>query len=537
MDKKPNIIIINPDEMRWDTMGHMGNPAAVTPHLDDFARTEAVSFSNAYCQNPVCVPSRCSFFTGLYPHTTGHRTMGNLLKANEPTLLKELKDAGYYVWANARNDLVAGQEPGLIESHVTELYYGGNALPAPGSVNKNPQGKPGSPEFYSFCNGELRLDEGGRNYSEDDEDVDAACDRILHPVDDRPLCLFVGMLYPHPPYNIEEPYFSAIDRHKLPQRTRYQDTSGKSRMMERLHDYENLDGMSEKQWDELRAVYLGMCSKVDDQFFRIITALKNAGVYDNSLIVFLSDHGDYAGDYSIIEKAQNCFEDCLTRVPLLIKPPKGNQVDPGVTDSFAELVDFYATVMDYAGVKPSHSHFGKSLAPVIADRKTELRNKVFCEGGRLPEETHCSESVDPEVRNGFRFSAMWPRYAAQFDNTAHAKGTMLRTKDWKYIYRAHGDCELYDLKNDPREKINLVGDKNYTDLVIQLKLSMLEWLQDTADIVPYEKDERFSKKMIWEKVKLQCPKEHEAEVKKKIEEGMGLFQAKYYCRDLREGKV
>ena len=94
MGKRPNIIIFNPDEMRWDTMGHMGNPAAVTPFLDRFAETEAVSFSNAYCQNPVCVPSRCSFFTGLYPHTAGHRTMGHLLRSHETSLLKELKEIG-----------------------------------------------------------------------------------------------------------------------------------------------------------------------------------------------------------------------------------------------------------------------------------------------------------------------------------------------------------------------------------------------------------------------------------------------------------
>lgn len=69
MEKKPNIIIFNPDEMRWDALSHMGvNQAAVTPNFDSFMLNDAVSFSNAYCQNPVCVPSRCSFFTGLYPH-------------------------------------------------------------------------------------------------------------------------------------------------------------------------------------------------------------------------------------------------------------------------------------------------------------------------------------------------------------------------------------------------------------------------------------------------------------------------------------
>ena len=88
MSKKPNIIIFNPDEMRADTLGHLGNPAAVTPNLDKFACEEAVSFSNAFCQNPVCVPSRCSFFTGLYPHVNGHRTMSYLLHDGEDSLLK-----------------------------------------------------------------------------------------------------------------------------------------------------------------------------------------------------------------------------------------------------------------------------------------------------------------------------------------------------------------------------------------------------------------------------------------------------------------
>ena len=114
MNKRPNILIFNPDQMRADAIGHLGNAASITPYLDAFAASEAVSFRNAFCQNPVCVPSRCSFFTGLYPHVRGHRTMGHLLGQNESSLLMELKRAGYYVWSNARNDLVAGEIPGLI---------------------------------------------------------------------------------------------------------------------------------------------------------------------------------------------------------------------------------------------------------------------------------------------------------------------------------------------------------------------------------------------------------------------------------------
>lgn len=530
--KKPPIIIFNPDEMRWDTMGHMGNPAASTPALDRFAEKEAVSFANAYCQNPVCVPSRCSFFTGLYPHTTGHRTMGYLLHPQETSLLKELKEAGYYVWANARNDLVAGQIPGLIESHVTELYYGGNAVPAPGPVNPHPQGKPGDPQFYSFCNGELETDARGRNYTADDEDVDAAIDRILHPVDDRPLCLFVGTLYPHPPYNIEGEFLRRIDPARLPPRITPSSTCGKARMLERLRTYQNTGAMTETQWDELRAVYLAMCSKVDEQFRRLCDALKQAGIYEEAAIFFLSDHGDYAGDYGVVEKAQNCFEDKLVRVPLLIKPPKGRAVDPGVTQSMAELVDFYATVLDYAGVPSSHSHFGRSLAPVVADRTVTLRDAVFCEGGRLASESHCSESADPQVENAFRFSIMWPRYAAQFDDAAHGKGTMIRTEGWKYIHRAGGDCELYDLAADPEERCNCAQNPELAPLIRQLQLRMLDWYQETCDVVPFQRDQRFSPEMIWEKVKTLCPKGYEKEVREKIARTHNLFLVQEFCRNL-----
>lgn len=87
MDRQPDIIIFNPDQMRADALHHLGNEAAITPNLDRFQQTDAVSFRNAFCQNPVCVPSRCSFATGLYPHVNGHRTMAHLLREYESLFL------------------------------------------------------------------------------------------------------------------------------------------------------------------------------------------------------------------------------------------------------------------------------------------------------------------------------------------------------------------------------------------------------------------------------------------------------------------
>lgn len=532
MNKRPNIIIFNPDQMRADTLHHLGNPASLTPFLDSMAQTEAVSFRNAFCQNPVCVPSRCSFMTGLYPHVHGHRTMGHLLHSEETSLLKELKEAGYYVWSNARNDLVAEQIPGQIESHVTELYYGGNAAPAPGPVNENFRGNPGNKDFYSFYTGKLNQDENGRNYDGDDEDVDAAINRILHPVDDRPLCIFLGVLYPHPPYKVEDPFYSAIDRSLLPPRILPEDTRDKAKILQMIRDYQHMQDYTEADWDELRAVYLGMCLKVDAQFKRLCDALKEAGEYDNSSIFFLSDHGDYTGDYGLTEKTQNTFEDCLTNVPLLIKPPKDCPIDCGISNSLVELTDFYATALQIAGVDSSHDHFGKSLLPALKDRSALIRHYVCSEGGRRPEEKHCSEGVDPALEGRIRSNLYWPRYAAQWDDEAHSKGTMIRDHQYKYIHRSHASCEFYDLGKDPKEKINEINNPAYAEHISHMKLLLLEWYQSTCDIVPYQIDDRFSKKMIWEKVKNLCPKGYESDVKEKINHGMGLFPAQYYCHDL-----
>mgnify|MGYP002869916884 CR=1 FL=1 len=112
MAQRPNIIIFNPDEMRGDALSHLGNPASVTPNLDRFAREDGVSFANAFCQNPVCVPSRCSFFTGLYPHVRGHRTMSYLLRPGEDSLFKELRETNNALsapaWLAAEQDKLTG---------------------------------------------------------------------------------------------------------------------------------------------------------------------------------------------------------------------------------------------------------------------------------------------------------------------------------------------------------------------------------------------------------------------------------------------
>lgn len=521
MAKQPHIIIFNPDEMRGDALAHLGNPASITPNLDAFAANEAVSFGQAYCQNPVCVPSRCSFFTGLYPHVRGHRTMSHLLRPGETSMLKELKEAGYYVWMNDRNDLTAGQIPGWTESHATEIYYSGQKKQGPGNVNPDQRGEPGNKYYYSHYEGQLKCNAEGKNYNGDDEVVDAAIERIHNRPADQPLCMFLGLVYPHTPYRVEEPYFSAIDRAKLPKRVHADDCTGKPLMEAEIRKYAGMQDFNDADWDELRAVYLGMCMKIDVQFGKLVEALKEEGIYDDCAIFFLSDHGDFTGDFDLPEKAQNCFEDCLTRVPLLIKPPKNIPLDPGISNSMVELVDFYATAMDLAGVQPTHTHFGHSLRPVLADRSAKVRDYVFCEGGRQPGETHCDE-YHRNSKNGKgapTTTVYWPKMKAQSEDDAHAKGIMMRDERYKYISRTVGKDELYDLQADPQEMTNRIDDESLAPVVVDMQRKMLKWLEATDDIVPFELDERFTPEMLWARVRGLVPPEKEAEVRKMIADG------------------
>lgn len=478
---RPNIIIINPDEMRWNTMGHMGNRAASTPRLDAFAQSEAVSFENAFCQNPVCVPSRCSFFTGLYPHVNGYRTMHYLMHDGKDTMFAELRRAGYKVWMNARNDYIAANIPGEMATQFDEIYtcQRGGGINAKGYsiIEDYPY------SHYIGIVDEIKKDIG---------DTEAACERIMKQKDaDEPLCMFLGWMNPHVPYETDQEHYDRIDPSKMEERVRLSETSGKSAMIHKLHEFAKIDGFSDEQWKELRRVYLAQCSYVDDLFGMIIDALKKAGIYDSSAVFFLSDHGDFAGDFDLPEKAQNSFEDILTRVPLLIKPPVSEACDPGVASALTELVDFYATVMDYAEVEPGHDQFGRSLRPVIEDRTNANRKYVFSEGGRRA----CEKQADEYHKYGEdgppATSDYWAKMNAEADDFAHEKGTMIRDERYKYVMRLSGTDEFYDLEKDPQEKINRIHEEEYASVILNMKLEMLKWYQETCDTVQREFDSRF----------------------------------------------
>lgn len=496
---RPNLLIFNPDQWRGDVMGHRGNVAAQTPHIDAAVQADAVSFVNTFAQATVCTPSRCSFMTGWYPHVFGHRTMHHMLHGAqaEANLLRVLRRNGYFVWWGGKNDLIPGQQGYEADCDVAfrphrEDYERWGYEPRTGSHGGDPgwRGEEEGDNFYSFFKG--RLDTGGadRYFDGDWAMVQGALDFIANYDGDQPWCIFLPIGYPHPPYCVEDPWFSAIDRDALPERV-VVDIANKPSMQRGIASGQNLTGWTEPRWRELRATYYGMCSRVDHQFGLLLDALRSAQSYDDTAVFLFSDHGDYTGDYGLVEKTQNTFEDCLCHVPLVIKPPASAGATPGIRTQLTELVDFPATVYEIAGIEPEHWHFGRSLLPALIDADAEHRDVVFCEGGRLRGEQQASERESVSLGGDTGLYA--PRIRLQLQESEpfpHSKATMCRTASFKYIRRLYEDDELYDLRCDPAETVNLINDPAYAQTRAELTERMLGWYQETCDIVPMHSDQR-----------------------------------------------
>lgn len=494
---KQNIFLFVADEMRADSMHHLGNLAAVTPNLDSIVE-EGVSFENAYCQNPVCVPSRNSFLSGLYPHTTGHRTMSFLNQVDEPSILKEMKQNGYEVIWIGRNDYVPGDRA---KTDYCDEYYDGvhdenlrdsdsnvfNPAKAGNDKTKQAYLKMLTGEHpYSFYMG--KLDDGEGYGLPDWNCIDKALDyldRKSKEKEGKPFFVYCTLLFPHPPYGCEDPWYSTIDRTNLPNRRPNVNTlENKPSILYGINEKQGLNSWTEEQFDELRATYLAMVSRFDYQLGMITEKLKETDLYDHTNIIVFSDHGDYTGDFGIAEKVQNCFEDPISNVPLLIKPAKGIKVKPRISKAQVELIDLPATIADMAGFELSYSQFGKSVLHVISGDE-EHRDAVFCEGGRRHGEKQAIEFVSgPE-------SPYWPRHSTQqSEGPEHTKAIMCKMGRYKYVMRLYEMDEFYDLETDPYELTNLIDRQEYQPHIQRMKNRTLEFYMETSDVVPMKRDNR-----------------------------------------------
>ena len=466
---RPNFLFIMPDQLRADAVGVFGSPVAQTPHIDALA-SRGTRFTEAFAQHSVCSPSRVSLLTGWYPHVAGHRTLTNLIKKWEPNLLRTLRNGGYRVaWTGQRGDTFA---PGVTEESVDE--YGWSAPPTAGR-GTYPQDRYGR-AFYI----------GRRKASEandfDEAAIVSACSWLEQPPAEN-WSLFVTLMVPHVPFYVEEPWFSLHDRSTMP-RPRPRPTGPVPRYVDTLHERYGLDSLTQEDWAEIAATYHGMVSRVDDQVGRLMASLARGGGLDNTVVVFFTDHGEYLGDYGLVEKWPSGLHECLLREPLILAGPG---IKEGVaSDQIVEMIDFVPTITELAHLEASYTQFGKSLVPILRGGwQGELRDAAFSEGGFLIEEEPLYEH------------ATYPydlKAAIQHeDPITVGKAVAMRTREWTYIYRLYESDELYDRRADPGETANLINEAHVAGEVEQCRSRVLRWLVETSDVIEWSADPRWPK--------------------------------------------
>lgn len=465
-----------PDELRAESIGCYGHPVVQTPNIDRLAR-QGTRFDQCHVQHTVCTPSRCSLMTGWYPHVRGHRSLWHLLQPDEPNLLKYLKQAGYDVRWWGKNDLLS---QGAFADSVTThggpwgTMHGGNPFAQD------------DPRRQSFLYEPLEGDPSGHA---DARRVDAAID-YLKRGPDGPFALYLPLEFPHCPYSAPRPWHDQIDPDALPP-LRPADLDGKPDFHRLIRRSRRLDELDEDVLRRINAVYLGMIGFVDHLLGRLLDTLDQTGQADDTAVVLFSDHGDWAGDYGLVEKWPSALDDCLTRVPLIFRVPggvRGHRVAEPV-----ELFDVMASCLDLARIEPAHAHFAQSLAPqVMGGAAGDPGRIVFAEGGYAPHDAHAVEGngrrPEPAGDPGHIY---YPKLRLQQDHPGSTtRSVMARTATEKLIYRPAGESEFYDLRTDPREYHNLYGDPRAQTRTRRLEGELLRWLVRTSDVTPYREDPR-----------------------------------------------
>jgi arylsulfatase A-like enzyme len=479
VDPRPNLVWFMPDQQRADAIGCFGNPVVQTPTIDALA-ARGTRFTNAFVQHSVCGPSRVSQMTGWYPHTAGHRTLDNLLKPHEPNLLRLMKDAGYHVaFVGARGDVFA---PGVTEASTD--FCGNLVEPGPGATARayTADVPEGSPAWWAFSFGSA----GPGPLLDADEALIRTAERWLAEAapTDRPWFLWVPLMYPHPPFVVEEPFYSMHERATMPPRIPAEATgggAGKPRFMDAYREIYGWGEVTDDEFREIQATYYGMVARTDDQLRRLLAAVERIGQGDRTGWIYGTDHGEYLGDYGLVEKWPSGLDPQLTANPLVVALPGASE--GAVCDAMVEMVDLLPTCLELAGTEAGFTHFGRSLVPLLDDADAPHRDAAFCEGGfRVTD-------VDRLETAGWIYE---PKARLQHEHPELVgKATCIRTPEWTFVHRLYEHDELYDRGADPYETVNLAGTGEHAATEAALRNRLLDWFVETSDVIPWQADPRF----------------------------------------------
>ena len=487
MPPTPNILWICTDQQRFDTLGCYGNPYVTTPNIDRLAAS-GVRFANAFCQSPVCTPSRASFLTGRYPRTTRTRQNGQHIPADEVLVTRLLAEAGYVGGLSGKlhlspaNPSVTTHREPRIDDGYTEFYWSHTPLPS-ANLTTGPGGaeSPWSGDDYTPW-----LRERNAQYTRTAVEgspwvqtsvapelhqttwcAEMAIDFIQRRADsDQPWFFSVNPFDPHhafdPPAEYLQPYLERLDEIPLPDYTPGE-LDDKPIFQQQDHNggYNNpnlypFSGMNETDHRLVRAAYWAMIDLIDAQVGRMLDALETSGQADNTIVIFMSDHGEMLGDHGMYLKGPHFYEPAI-RVPLIVAGP--GIPAARVSDALVELTDLAPTLLDAAGLERHAGMQGCSLWPLLTGNAPldSFREDIYCE--------------------------FYNALSGHKEPQAHA--TCVRTTQHKLaVYHGIGAGELYDLVTDPGEVVNRWDDPGYATVKTQMLLRLTDRMAQTVDPLP-----------------------------------------------------
>lgn len=447
---KPNILWLCTDQQRYDTIGALGNALIRTPHIDRLVN-EGVSFTNVFAQSPVCTASRASFLTGRYPRTTRCRQNGQKIPDDERLVTKLLADGGYYCGLAGKLHLsscAGGRVEDRIDDGFKVFHWSHHPQPDwPQNAYTQWLAKKGHTwdELYHgpANTGDAYVKAGvPAQFHQTTWCADMAIDFIRDRAEEsyRGPWLFVFNCFdPHHPFDPPAEYLQRYNPADMPL-PKYKpgelDTKPRYQQLDHEWAHNNRDeyhvaAMTDDDKRRITAAYYAMCELIDDNAGRMLTALQETGQLDDTIVIFMSDHGELLGDHGIYLKGPHFYDEAI-HVPLVIRYPARFKQNLRC-DALVELTDLAPTLMDACGFAVPSRMQGRSLLPILTGQS------------------------DPSHHRGYVFSEYYNAWSHK-----HSYGTMLRTADAKVIVY-HGEIEgvggeLYDLRHDPDEFDNLWND-------------------------------------------------------------------------------
>ena len=429
--ERPNVLFIISDDLSAGSLSCYGNAQCRTPHIDALAK-RGFRFTRAYCQYPVCGPSRAALMSGMYAQAIGVTSNGASKRftqnlGSRPSMSQHFRNAGYYTARVSKiyhmrvpGDITAGVDGPDHAASWTERFNckapewmtkGEHEHLTNEKLNRDPD------KHYGLgFGGAFYVVKGSSNGAEQ-ADVKAADKAIelIRAKRDAPFFLAVGLVRPHVPLVAPAPFFEPYpwNRMKLPARVADDWSDIPKAGISKNSKSSGLAGKIDRQQKVLSAYYASVAF-MDAQVGRILKALDEANLRDRTIVVFTSDHGYHLGEHDFWQKMS--LHEESTRIPLIVSVPGRT---PASSPSLAQQIDIYPTLAELCRLDvPGHVQ-GKSLAGIIERPDHEVHSEVYC------------------LKSG---------------------GHLLRTSRYAFLSWKGGEAELYDMEKDPKQFTNLARD-------------------------------------------------------------------------------